>query len=106
MAISHVGPPHQSSGPFLGRAVLDASTSTAHLINYSLGIKEKSSPSDARRGDLSDDGQASSNEAGYGPSVTRDLTAATGLSWAEGVGTMTRDSISEGLNHELQAGTA
>ena len=55
MAISCGGSPHQSSGPFLGRALLDASNSTTQLINYSLGIKGKASRSEARRRDLSDE---------------------------------------------------
>ena len=53
MAISCGGPPHQSSGPFLGRVLLDASNSTTQLIKYSVGIKGKSSRSDARGCDLS-----------------------------------------------------
>ncbi len=55
MAISCGGPPHQSSGPFLGRALLDASNSTTQFTKHSLGIKGKPSPSDARGRDLSDE---------------------------------------------------
>ena len=55
MAFTCDGLPHQSSGPFLGRALRDAPISTTHLINYSLGIKGNPSPSDARGCDLSDE---------------------------------------------------
>ena len=37
-------------------------------------------------------------ETGNGLSATRDLWTATELSWAEGAGTMERDSIAEGLS--------
>ena len=47
MAISCGGPPHQSSGPILGRALLVASTSTTQFIKHALGIKGKSSRSEA-----------------------------------------------------------
>ena len=67
-----------------------------------MGFKGKSSRSEASGRDLSGDGQAPSNEIGNGLSATRDLRAAAGLSWAEGAGTMERDSICEGLNDLAQ----
>ena len=72
-------PPHQSSGPILGRVLLDAPNSTTQLINYALEIKGKPSPSDARGPDIRDErGAPTALETGNGPSATRDLWAAYG----------------------------